>query len=170
VKLLLRLYDGLITAFAILAGVVIAAILVLIVLDVVVREVGSGSLAFTLGVVEYGLLYFTMLAAPYLVREKAHVFIESIVSQFPVRVQRVLEVVVYLLCILATMLFAWISFELLREKVAAGTIDIRGIDFPSWVLVAPLGPCYLLVALEFLRFLIGPDSLYRREHGTGDTI
>ena len=170
IGLLIRLYNWLITGLAALAGAVIAVILVLIVLDVLVREIGSGSLAFTIGVVEYGLLYFTLFAAPYLVREKGHVYIEAFISRLPRKAQRALEVVVYLLCIVTTGMFAWISFVLLEQKIVEGTIDIRGIDFPSWVIIAPLGPCYLLVATEFLRFLVGRDSLYRRTGGTGDMI
>ena len=55
-KALLRVYDGVITALAYLAGAVVVMILALIVIDVFMREVASVSFAFTLGVVEYGLL------------------------------------------------------------------------------------------------------------------
>jgi C4-dicarboxylate transporter DctQ subunit len=163
VKSILRTYDWLITALAVLAGAVVAIIFVLIVLDVAWRELAGGSFAFTLGVVEYGLLYFTLLAAPYLVRQKGHVFIEAMVVRFPRGLRRALEIIVYLLCIAATLVFAYFSLVLLMEKIQSGTLDIRGIDFPSWVIVAPLAPCYLLVALEFLRFLIGPDSMYESD-------
>lgn len=169
-KRLIRLYDGLIAALAWFAGVAVVVIFVLILLDVTVREVVGDSLNFTIGVVEYLLLYFTMFAAPYLVRTRGHVYIEAVISNVNDRVRRVLEIVSYVVCALATGLIGTVAFILLLEKIESGTIDIRGIDFPSWIVVAPLPLCYGLVAIEFLRFLFGRDSMYRRDSAAPDSL
>ncbi len=169
-KSLAGLYDGLIAALAWLAGAVIVVIFALILIDVAARELFGASLTYTIGVVEYLLLYFTMFAAPYLVRTHGHVYIEALISRLGERAQRVLEKVVYVLCALATLIFGTIALMLLIEKIDTGTIDIRGIDFPSWIIIVPMPICYGLVAIEFLRFLFGRESMYQRDGATPDAL
>ena len=167
---LLRLYDGLIAALAWLAGVAVVVIFVLILVDVAARELFGSSLTYTIGVVEYLLLYCPMFAAPYLVRTHGHVYIEALISRLKPRPRKILEVIVCVFCALATLIFGTIAFLLLIEKIETGTIDIRGIDFASWIIVAPLPLCYCLVAIEFLRFLFGRDSLFQRDGAAPDAL
>jgi TRAP-type C4-dicarboxylate transport system permease small subunit len=169
-KGLVRLYDGLIGALAYLAGVAIVLIFVLIVVDVTARELFGSSLNYTIGVVEYAMLYFTMFAAPYLVRTRGHVYIEALISLLPAQVRRYLEIAVYVISAGATLVFAYFSMVLLMENIVSGVIDIRGIDFPGWLIVVPLPVCYGLVAVEFLRFLFGPESMYRSDGSHGDAL
>jgi C4-dicarboxylate transporter DctQ subunit len=42
---------------------------------------------------------------------------------------------------------------------------VRGIDMPYWSLFLPMPICFLLVALEFARYLIGIDSYYSYDLG-----
>lgn len=167
---LLRVYDGVIVALAVLAGVTIAGIFVLVVIDVASREILGTSLRFAIPLVEYGLLYFTMFAAPYLVRLKGHVYVEAVVMHLPAGARRVAEKVAYIVCIVATATFAYISFDIFFERLGGTQLDIRGISFPNWVIIAPLGPCYALVATEFLRYLIGRDSYYAQEAPRKDAL
>lgn len=169
-KTLVRLYEWIIAALAYLAGAATLLIFGLVVFDVLAREVVGGSLNFTIGVVEYALLYFTMFAAPYLVRTRGHVYIVALITRLPVPVQRVLEKVVYAICALTTGVFAVMSALLLSEIIESGVIDIRGIDFPGWLAIAPLPVCYGLVAIEFLRYLFGSDSIYRGDGSPGEAL
>lgn len=167
---LIRAYDWFVSALAYLAGVATVLMFALIVYDVLARELAGVSLNFTIGVVEYGLLYFTLFAAPYLVRTRGHVYIEALIVRLPDPIRLVLEQIVYVLCALAAGLFAYLSLVLLGEKIETGVIDIRGIDFPGWLVVAPLPVGYGLVAIEFLRFLFGSRSMYRRDGLPGEGL
>ena len=62
---------------------IVLAIFVLIALDVILPLVGIQPWDGTLGVVEYGLLWFTILAAPWLARIKGHVFIDAVAEMLP---------------------------------------------------------------------------------------
>jgi C4-dicarboxylate transporter DctQ subunit len=110
--------------------------------------------------VEYGLLWFTMLAAPWLARNKAHVFIDAITQMLPPAVQQVLAKFVYLVCVVMSFVVCYYSSSLFITAVAEGQIDTRAVDMPLWALYAPIPPCFLLVGIEFLRFLLGFDSMY----------
>lgn len=159
----IRVYDRLLAVLAILAGAAVAGMFVLIIVDVAARELVGSSFNFTIGLVEYGLLYLTMLAAPYLLRQGDHIRITSIVSRLPDRYRPGLERAVALVCALATALVAYVSVELLIEKIEGDTVDIRGIDFPSWLIIVPLPLGYGLIAIEFLRMAFG------RHTGPGQT-
>lgn len=165
-----KAYNTLLMALAVLAGVIVLMILLLIVVDVCIRTLGFTAFNFTLGLVEYGLLYFTMFSAPYLVRQKGHIYIQTLTSMMPNPLLQIAEKMIYLLSILATAIFGYISTVLLFEKILGDEIEIRGIDFPAWLPVLPLPLCYFLVAIEFARFLIGFDSMYQSNSQTREML
>lgn len=154
-------YNFLIVALAGLAGATIVLGFVLIILDVTLRTAGQRPPAFTSAVVEYILLYFTLFAAPYLVREKGHVYVDALIARLSGRSRWVVEKLVYLVCVATSIAFAIIGFRLAFEAVVNGTIEERSIDVPSWVDYGPVGPVFVLVAIEFARYLLGRDSMYR---------
>ena len=153
-------YNGLINGLRYLAGVVIFGIFVLIVADVFVRLIGIPPWLYSNILVEYGLLWFAMLAAPHLVRTKGHVFIDAITQLLPQGVRRVTAKIAYLICIVSSLVFSYYSLELLIAAIADNEIDVRAVDMPLWTLLLPIPFCFALVAIEFIRYFIGWDSMY----------
>ena len=88
----------------------------------------------------------------------------------PSRVQRVLAKFVYIVCTCSALVFCYISWGLLVEAVVSGNLDVRGIDMPQWLLFAPMPPCFLLVASEFFRYLIGVDDMYGHRTDVRDSV
>jgi len=161
-------YNRLIVALAVLAGATIALAFVLIVIDVSIRTLGLSPPAYTSAVVEYTLLYFTLFAAPYLVRQKGHVYVDALVSRLKGRSRWVAEKVAYVVCVVTSLTFSFIGFRLAVDAVVS--IEERSIDVPSWVDYWTVGPIFLLVAIEFTRYLIGIDSLYRDRTTVTDSL
>ena len=155
-----RAYEKLLDLFKIGAEIVVFVIFLLIVIDVFLRLLGIHPWSYTLGVVEYGLLWFTMLGAPWLVRMKGHVFVDSLVSLLPVIVQAVLARLVYVICIMCCFFFIYYSTDLLIDAYLTGEMDIRGEAQPLWMLLAPMPVSFAMIAFEFLRFLVGVDTMY----------
>lgn len=160
----------LISALAVIAGATIAFAFLLIIADVGIRTIGLRPPAFTSAAVEYILLYFTLLSAPYLVRQKSHVYIDALTMRLPGRVKWGVEKLVYSICILTSLVFAYIGFDLFIDAVLDGRSEERSIDVPLWIGYAALAPVFFLVAVEFGRFLIGRDSLYRDRTQVGDSV
>ena len=175
-------YSWLLNALRALSGAVVFCIFILIVVDVGIRLTidvaiflfgegfGIAPWAYSSALVEYGLLWFAMLAAPYLVRIKGHVFIDAITQLLPPGAQRVLAKLVYVICITATLVFSYFSLVLLIEAFGSGEIDTRGEDMPLWTLLFPLPFCFFLVAVEFGRYLIGIDSMYGDRTDVRDNV
>ena len=71
-----RAYTWLVNAMAWLAGLLMAAMMLSICIDVIVRNLGFQSSAHLFTFTEYALLIVPCLGAPWLVREKGHVYVE----------------------------------------------------------------------------------------------
>jgi TRAP-type C4-dicarboxylate transport system permease small subunit len=169
-RLLARAYNGLITGLAVLAGIVIALALILIAVDVAIRATGFKPPSFTSAAVEYALLYFTMLAAPWLVRRKGHVSVDALVSRLGGLARTLVEKLVYLICVTVSLVFAWYALQLLLDAVASGQFDERSVDIPTWLLYAPMPVGFALVAAEFARYLLGIDSFYLARGELRDSV
>lgn len=153
-------HDWLINALKAISCAIVFAIFVLIVMDVLLPLVGLQPWEGTLGVVEYGLLWFTVLAAPWLARIKGHVFIDAVNELLSSKARAVTSKIAYLVAITGSLLLAYYSTELLIEAYVDEAIDERRIELQLWWIYAPMPLGFLLVAIEFIRYLVGIDDMY----------
>lgn len=166
----MRPYDRLIHGLAALAGIIIAAACLLIAYDVVARNLGLQPPASTVALTEYAMLYFTMAAAPYLVRTKGHIVVEVVYQRLPQSTRRALDVVILLVCALVSIAIAALAGLLLVEAVANAEIEVRSLDTPRWLLFAPLVVGFALMAAEFLRLLLLRDSIFASQAEKQETF
>lgn len=159
---LLRLYFGLTTAFAVVAGIIIATIFAAVVVDVTVRDVGLQPSRFTVPLAEYGLLYVTMLGSPWLLRTKGHIMVESFRMAMPRPVQRAVEILAYIVCAALCGVLAWFALDQAILTWHTGQGEQRAILIPGYYAYTPMFVGFGLMCIEFLRLLFGHDSLYDR--------
>ena len=163
-------YNKLITGLAVLGGMLLALIFVGIIADVTIRSIGFNSLQWYSAEAEYCLFFCTMFGAPYLVRHKGHVVIESLRLAMPPPVRNALAKVVYFICILLSLLFVYYGLIETIDAIQTGEKDIRSIDMPKWILMAPFPIGFSLIAIEFMRYLLGFDTYYSDRVGGGDSL
>ena len=154
-----RLYDGLIHGLAGFAGALIGGLCLLIAWDVIARNLGLQQPASTVALTEYTLLYFTMAAAPYLVRVRGHIIVEALYRRIAPDKKRWLDRAVLGLCVVICALMASLAGVLAVEALARGEIDVRSLDTPRWLLFLPLVAGFGLMGTEFLRLLVKGESL-----------
>jgi TRAP-type C4-dicarboxylate transport system permease small subunit len=157
----------LITALAGLAGLLIGAICLLIVYDVIARNLGWQPPDSTVALTEYALLYFTMAAAPWLVRRRGHIVVEVFHQQLPPRARRTLQTAIPLLCAMVSFVIATLAALLALEAFARGEVEIRSLDAPRWILFMPISIGFALMALEFIRLLMLGESVFPDTSGSG---
>ncbi|MGI9332291.1 MAG: TRAP transporter small permease [Gammaproteobacteria bacterium] len=160
-----RAYAGVLRALFGLSGLLLAATALLIVVDVCLRNAGIQPPAHTLTLTEYALLYTTMLGAPWLVRTRGHVYIELITAAVAPRVRIVMSGVVAAACVLVSLVLTWYSADVTFSEFVRGTADIRSFDMPRWMLLACMPVGFGLMAVEFARFLFGPECMHTGEAG-----
>lgn len=160
---MIRAYDRLIYGLAGLAGAMIAGVCLLIVYDVIARNLGMQPPRSTVALTEYALLYFTMAAAPYLVRVKGHIVVEVVYQRLSGKAQKHLDKAILIFCAIVSTVIGAIALILLLESLGTGEIEIRSLDMPRWLLFTPLTIGFFLMALEFIRLLINSDSIFRSQ-------
>lgn len=164
-RLIARYYLRLLQALAAIAGGVMFLMGLMIVYDVVVRNLGFQPPPHTLTITEYALLYVTMLAAPWLVREKGHVYIELVTAAVKPRVRWAMAKLVYLLCVMVCLILFYYALDVTLVELGRGEVDIRSFDMPRWLLILCMPIGFLLMAIEFARFLVGIDTMHTGEAG-----
>jgi len=143
-----------------LAGILMVAMMAMIVVDVALRNLGYQSSAHFFTFTEYFLLLIPLLGAPWLVREKGHIYIELLIAALPPRVRRTLLVLIVLACIAVALILAWFGGAITVQDYLANEKDVRSFDMPRWMLMASMPLSFGMMALEFIRFLVRGESPY----------
>ena len=162
------LHRRLLELLAVVAGVLLAAMALAIVVDVVLRNLGFQPPGHTFTLTEYGLLYVTTLAAPWLVRVKGHVHIELLTAALSTRARFWLTRVVYAACVLTCAVIFWFGLEVTIDQWQRSVTDVRSFDMPRWLLTASMPLSFGLMTIEFARFLLGLDSMHTGQAGIHD--
>jgi C4-dicarboxylate transporter DctQ subunit len=136
-----------------LAGLLIAAMMVVITVDVVVRNLGYQSSAHFFSFTEYALLIVPCLGAPWLVREKGHIYVEILLMHLAPRRRRWLMSAIGVACVAVCLVIAWYGFEVTLKDWNGAERDVRSFDAPRWLLVFWIPLSFLMMAIEFARFL-----------------
>jgi len=139
---------------------ILGLIALLITFDVLLRASGLQPLAHTLALSEYGLLYATLLGAPWLLRTQGHVHVEIVVAAVPASLRWLMVKMACLLGLIACLVVAWAAGETAYLNYTRDAFDMRSFDMPRWLLFGPIAPSFLLMAYEFWRFLRGTASLH----------
>lgn len=142
------------------AKILIGVMILIVVSDVVVRNLGLRPLSWGVSTSEYILLYATFLPMPWLVRTKGHVFVEFLRNILGRSGRAVLEKVIYLICVGLCLYLGTIALESFISMLQSGDYETRSFDMPKWAVFLPMVVAFYLSALEWLRFLFGFDSMY----------
>jgi TRAP-type C4-dicarboxylate transport system permease small subunit len=153
VKHVARVYRALLYAMAWLGAFLIAAMMVVITLDVVVRNLGYQSSAHFFTFTEYALLIVPCLGAPWLVREKGHIYVELLLMHLKPRPRRWLLRFIGVACIAVCLTVAWYGFSVTIDNYLGMERDVRSFDMPRWMIVGWIPISFLMMAIEFARFL-----------------
>ena len=149
-----KAYDAVLYGMAWCAGLLIAAMMGVITIDVVVRNLGFQSSGHFFTFTEYALLLVPCLGAPWLVRERGHVYVEILLMVLEPRRRAVLRIAIGVVCIVVCSVLAWYGFDLTIRDYLGNEKDVRSLDMPRWMLVAFVPLSFAMMAIEFLRFLL----------------
>jgi TRAP-type C4-dicarboxylate transport system permease small subunit len=158
VKHVAKAYDAILYGMAYLAAFLLVAMMVVITLDVVIRNLGYQSSAHFFTFTEYALLIVPCMGAPWLAREKGHIYVEILLMSLPERTRARMTVLVGVICVAVCLVVAWFGFQVALSDFLQDEKDVRSMDMPRWLIVGWIPLSFLMMAIEFARFL------WRREN------
>ncbi|HZQ73680.1 MAG TPA: TRAP transporter small permease [Burkholderiales bacterium] len=157
-RLIVRAYDAALYGLAFVAGLLMVAMMTTIFIDVVLRNLGYQSSAHFFTFTEYALLLMPCMGAPWLVRERGHIYIEILLMHMGEAARRRFTVGIAVACIAVCAVVAWYGFEVAFTDFVQNEKDVRSFDMPRWMISVWIPVSFLMMAIEFGRFL------WRREN------
>lgn len=155
-------YDRLILGMAILAGAILVGMSLWISYDVVMRYVFARPTIWADDLSEYGLLWATFLAAPWVLRNEGHVRIELLVDYLSVKWRNAVAVAASALCAVVSAILTWQTGLTSLEFFTRGMVMARNWEVPTWVpyAVIPLGSAFLTIEfiLRAMRYARGGNG------------
>ncbi|MEM8665600.1 MAG: TRAP transporter small permease subunit [Pseudomonadota bacterium] len=149
-----QLWSRVLAMLAGVGGAIFAGMFVAIVVDVTMRAVGLQPPLWTGTYTEFGLLYATMLAAPWLIGRDGHIRVRAMVDRMPAPLAARIETVVLVVLAALCALLAVFAFEVARDAWARGEVEYRSVILPRWILFAPMPLGFGLSAIEFARLAL----------------
>ena len=149
--MLRRLYDRVIDATGLIAGVCIVAMALAVTLDIAMRYFGWGTLGWVVEVSEYNLFVVTMLGAPWVLRESGHVRVDLVVSALPERARRSTELAAEVIGLLIAAALGVFGFLGALDAFQTDAKIFKTLTLDEWWLLAFMPFCGLLLTIEFCR-------------------
>lgn len=142
-------WGALLDGLGLLACLLIAIMVVVICADVVARNLGWGNLPWATEVAEYTLYLSTFLAAPWLVRQGAHVRMDIVLKTLPDGLAWWLELVMDAVAIVTCASLMLASAKATLASAEQGSLVFKILVFPEWWLLAPAAVLFGVLAVEF---------------------
>jgi len=153
VKYVVKVYDAVLYGMAGVAAFLMAAMMAVITLDVILRNLGYQSSAHFFTFTEYALLIVPCMGAPWLAREKGHIYVEILLMSMSVRMRARFTMLIGLICVAVCLVIAWYGFDVALRDYLQNEKDVRSLDMPRWMVVGWIPLSFLMMAVEFARFL-----------------
>jgi C4-dicarboxylate transporter DctQ subunit len=161
VRAFYRAYDAVIDGLAWVCGAALAAVTFLVIVAVALRSTRFGEPDWILPATEYAMLFIGTLGAPWLLRERGHVVIDVVRVSVPPGARRAMGTLVAAGSLALCVLLVYFTFPVVRA--AWGEYEMRAFMMPKALLTIPVGICFALLAVGFLRVLTGDAHLYEDE-------
>ena len=133
-----------------ISGVLVCVLVVMITVSVLLRYYFQLSVGWSTELGEYFIYIIAVLGAPWVLRKDAHVVVDVVVNLLPPKIRRWVDVVVNLLGALIGFALLYYSGLATCENYIKGTLVIRVMPIPRYLLLLFIPVMSVLVSLQFL--------------------
>jgi C4-dicarboxylate transporter DctQ subunit len=158
VRYVAKAYAAVLYGMAALAGLLMVAMMATIFIDVVLRNLGYQSSAHFFTFTEYALLAVPCLGAPWMVREKGHIYVEMFLMSLRPRARALVIRLIGAACVAVCAVLAWVGGAITVSDFIHAERDVRSFDMPRWIVVGFIPLSFAMMAIEFLRFLVRGEN------------
>ncbi len=144
------------------AALYIGAMLLMIVYLTVFRSAGWAYSPYAFLLIEYGFIYTLFLGSPWLIRHRSHVYIEMLTAALAPNWRTRLSRLIVGVCGAVCIIWAWYSGHMAYWDYVNLTYDeVRSqLDVPRWITTVAFSIGFLLMGIEFLRYVFTPSAMH----------
>ena len=147
-------YARVLEALALLACVMVFLMVIVICLDVLLRNVAliptMRGIDWSNDITEAMLYLITMCAAPWLLRKGQHIRVDIILRAIPKRIAWYCEWFADAVGLFCCVAMVWYGVKMTASSYASGAMTVKTLVTPEWWLLAPLPVAFGLLAIEML--------------------
>lgn len=147
-------YGRMISALALIGCLLLLAMMLIIVVDVVLRNLalqgGPQGLSWSNEVSELMLYLITMCVAPWLLRQGQHIRVDIFLQAIPPRMAWALEWAGDVLGLLCCLVLTWFGAQATWASYSARALSIKTLVTPEWWSLAPLPVVFALLSIEMV--------------------
>ncbi len=148
-----RAYDRLLQLTGVVVGAVIGLAAVGIGVDVLLRNLGFGSIFWMLEVVEYSILFVAMVGTAYVFQIGRHVSIDLLTNSLPPRSKHIVGLIALVVTTaVSAVLLTWGLITTIKS-FESGAVVYKHFTYPEWMPLALVPFGFLLLTIECLREL-----------------
>ena len=144
-----RIYHRFLAGCGLAVGLVIAALAVLVTVDVTLRGLGWGNLPWLLEVAEYALYAATFVGAPWVLSLNAHVRVDIVVTALPRPVARGVEMAMNALGLAVSGVLIYYGWPATVDAYSLGSLIFKELIVAEWWLLWVMPFTGVLLAVEF---------------------
>ena len=160
------LFGRLLEVLAIIACGLIFIMMMMICIDVLLRNVAlipsMRGLEWSNDLTEAMLYLITMLAAPWLLRRGQHIRVDILLRVIPKRLAWYCEWITDVLALICCLVMVLYGSHMALASYTAGALTIKSLVTPEWWLLVPLPAAFALLAVEvgfrMRRLLLGEQG------------
>lgn len=147
---LLRSHGWILEFFCALFGVVLGVLILLMCVDIAIRDLRIGSIPWLIEVTEYTMYGGTFLAAPWVLRQGSHVRVDIVLTSIGTRAARVLDTILDLMGLGICLVLVIYGIDAVLNAHKGNMIQYKTWDAPEWILLLPIPIGATLLSIEFL--------------------
>ena len=159
-----RILDGIIKFFGIIAGILFAAMGLIVTYNVFMRYFVARPPVWAIEITEYIMVYATFLSAAWVLSVDGHVKIDILVERLSPKKQHILSIVVSFLGVVTCSVLGWYAVKATYNLYTREVIMMKMMPWPKWIMIAPIPVGILLTLIQFLRNIM---TLLRRKEALG---
>jgi TRAP-type C4-dicarboxylate transport system permease small subunit len=149
-RALLEAFERVLEFFCSLFGLALGALIALMCVDIAIRNLRIGSLPWLIELTEYVLYAGAFLAAPWVLRQGAHVRVDAVLASLPTRHAVRLEQLIDLVGLGVALVLLYYGIVAVVDAWRSDLVARKTWNFDEWLLLLPIPLSALLLAVEFV--------------------
>lgn len=161
-KRALRAFEWMLEATGALFGIVVGILILLMSADIAIRYFKIGSLPWLIEVVEYLVCGGTFLAAPWVLRQGAHVRVDILVTALPKKAAQRLEQLIDVVGLGVSAVLFYYGFRAVLQSAGTNQILYKTWWTPEWIVLLPVPLACFLLCVEFVLRIFRVEGVVRQ--------
>ena len=164
----IRSIDAVTEWLCTLFGTALGIIILLICVDIFMRNLRVGSLPWMVEVTEYTMYAGTFLAAPWVLRQGSHVRVDLLLIALPRAAARRLEQFTDVLGLIVSSIMLYYGCVVVLDAYRFKMVQFKSLAIPEWILLMPIVIGCTLLAVEFVLRMARVEGFVQDQYNPAD--